>query len=178
MYQPYATAIKAGAGAILLGVVWWHGFAAGRDRWRDKHDAAVEARKADNAAHAAILEALAAKAREASDKAKAASEQAHADRKTADQRFKEATDEATRTKRDLAAALRRGTVRLQDHWACPVSRASEGDAAELASGQDDAAELRNAGAADLIAAADHADAWIGWLQAEVTSTRQACGAVR
>lgn len=173
--RPYLGLIKAGAivaGVLLVFALGWN---RGADKWQGKFDGEVAAHKATKAQHKAVIDDLAAKTRAAADKAKAASKQAALDRRAADTRYKEATDEANRAKRDLRNHLRAGTVRLQDHWACRVPGSAEGGAPGNARGQDAGADLRAAGAADLVAAGDEADRWITWLQSELTSTRKACG---
>lgn len=168
---PYALAIKVGLVLLVFALGWNRG----ADKWQGKFDGEVAAHKATKAQHKAVIDDLAAKTRAAADKAKAASKQAALDRRAADTRYKEATDEANRAKRDLRNHLRAGTVRLQDHWACRVPGAAEGGAPGNARGQDAGADLRAAGAADLVAAGDEADRWITWLQSELTNTRKACG---
>ena len=168
--NPYA------AGAVLLAVlaVFAFGWNRGADKWKGRYNDEVAAHKATRAQHKAVLDDLATKARAAADKAKQASEQAKADRKTNDQRYEDARDEADRAKRDLAAALRRGTTRLQDHWACGVPGAAEGGAPAAAGRQDAGARLRQESAVRIVGAGDEADRWIAWLQAELTSTRKTC----
>lgn len=170
--RPYLGLIKVAAILLVFGLGWNRG----ADKWQGKFDVEVAAHKATKAEHARVIRDLADKARAVAEKVKAAGEQAKADRKAADERFKESERDAERAKRDLAAALRRGTgaVRLQDHWACRMPGAAEGDATGTTRRQDAGADLRAAGAADLVAAGDAADRWIVWLQSELTSTRKAC----
>ncbi len=165
---PYMLAIKVGTVLVLAGSLSWCSYDAGRDKWKGKYTEAV-------ASHKAVIKTQADNTKAAQDKAKAASKQAAADRKTNDKRYEDAQDEADKAKRDLAAALRAGTERLRDEWACPATGSGEGGAPGAASRQDANAGLRATGAADLIAAGDEADNWITWLQAEVVTTRQACG---
>lgn len=175
--RPYLSAIKAGACVLLLAVAWWHGFDTGRDRWQGKFDTEAAAHAADKARHASVLRDLADKTKAAERAVLVAGDWARAERATNDQRFRDAKRDADHAKRDLAHALRTGAVRLRDEWACHSPRPAEGGIATATSGQDAAADLRQAGAADLIAAADHADRWIVWLQTELTSTRNACAVV-
>lgn len=175
---PYLNFIKAGAAVLCAGLLFVGGCNHGASKWEGKYDTEVAARKADKASHKAVIAGLADLTRIAADKAKAASKQASDDRKANDQRFKDSEHEADQAKRELARALRAGTVRLRDEWACPAPRASQGGAAGTASRQDAGADLRAAGAASLVAAGDAADRWIGWLQAELISTRTACGVTR
>jgi len=174
--RPYLWLIKAGAIVAAILLVFGIGWNRGADKWQGKFDDEVAAHKATKADHARVIRDLADKAKAVAAKVKAAGEQAKADRKVADDRFKESEREADRAKRDLAAALRRGTgaVRLQDHWACRVPGAAAGGVAGNPGRQDAGADLRAAGAADLVAAGDAADRWITWLQSELTSTRKAC----
>lgn len=175
--RPYLLAIKVGAGVLAVLLVFGLGWNRGADRWQGKFDGEVAAHKATKSEHARVIRDLADKAKSVAAQEKAASEQAKADRKATDQRFRESQREADRAKRDLAAALRRGTgaVRLQDHWACRLPGSAAGDLAAAAGRQAAGADLRAAGAADLVAAGDAADRWIVWLQSEVTMTRKACG---
>lgn len=174
--RPYLSAIKAGAVLLLALFMFIGGCNHGANKWQGKHDAEVTAHKATKAAHATVLRDLATKTKAAEAAVKAAGEKAKADRQANDERFKDARHEADQAKRDLARALRNGSVRLRDEWACPAARPAEGDVADLATGQDASADLRAAGAANLVGNADHADRWIVWLQSELTSTRKACGA--
>lgn len=135
------------------------------------------AHEADNAAHARVIARFADAAKKAEQDAKAAEAQAVMERESADAKYNKATKAADDARRNLASALRAGTMRLQDKWACTMPIPAEGDAAGSAGGQDDAAGLRADSAARIIAAADSADAQVIWLQAEVTSTRKACGVV-
>lgn len=176
---PYMLAIKAGALLLALGAVWFHGFDTGRDRWQGKFDTETAAHKATKAAHASVLRDLANKTKAAEAAVKAAGEQAKADRQANDERFKDARHEADQAKRELARALRAGTVRLRDEFTCPAARPAEGGASAAAGRQDAAPDFRRereAAISDDIAEADAADNWIGWLQSELISTRMACGA--
>ena len=175
--RPYLGLIKAGAIVVGLLLVFALGYNRGADKWQGKYDNEALAHKATKATHKAVIDNLASLTKAAADKAKAATVAARADRKTNDARFKDAQHEADKAKRELRDHLRRGTgpVRLRDEWTCPAAGAAEGGAASTAGRQDAAADLRAAGAADLVAAGDAADNWIGWLQSELTSTRKACG---
>lgn len=133
------------------------------------------AHEADNADHARVIARFADAAKKAEQDAKAAEAQAVMERESADAKYNKATKAADDARRNLASALRAGTMRLQDKWACPVPIPAEGDAAGTAGGQDDAAGLRADSAARIIAAADRADAQVIWLQSEITSTRKVCG---
>lgn len=172
---PYMLAIKVGLVLLVFALGWNRG----ADKWQGKFDGEVAAHKATKAQHKAVIDDLAAKTRAVADKAKAASKQAALDRRAADTRYKEATDEANRAKRDLRNHLRAGTVRLRDEFTCPAARPAEGGASAAAGRQDAAPDFRRereAAISDDIAEADAADNWIGWLQSELISTRMACGA--
>lgn len=175
--RPYLNAIKAAAIVLALLLVWFHGYDKGRDKWQGKYDTEAAEHVATKASHKAVIGNLAALTQAAADKAKAASIAATADRKANDARFKDAQHEADQAKRELRDHLRRGTgpVRLRDEWTCPTAGAAKGAPAAASGGQDAGADLRAAGAANLVAAGDEADRWIGWLQSELTSTRKACG---
>lgn len=176
---PYLWAIRAGAGVLAVLLVFGFGWNRGADRWQGKFDTETAAHKATKAAHASVLRDLANKTKAAEAAVKAAGEQAKADRQANDERFKDARHEADQAKRELARALRAGTVRLRDEFTCPAARPAEGGASATAGRQDAAPDLRRereAAISDDIAEADAADNWIGWLQAELISTRKACGA--
>lgn len=170
---PYMLAIKA---AVLL-LAFIGGCSHGAGKWKGKYEDEARAREHDNIAWESIVESIAERTRAAAAAAKQASELAKSERAANNERFKELTDEAEQARSDLAAALRRGTgpVRLRDEWACAAPRSAEGGTGSVASRQDAGADLRAAGAADLVAAGDAADRWIGWLQSELISTRKACG---
>lgn len=175
---PYALLVKLGLACVLAAAMFIGGCNHGAEKWEGKYDDEVAAHKATKAEHKGVLNRLAEMTKAAAAKAKAASEQANAERAANDKRFKESEREAERAQRDLAAALRRGTVRLRDEWTCPAAGPAQGGAATPAGGQDAAADLRRAREGAVLATvadADHADRWIGWLQAELKSTRTACG---
>lgn len=174
---PYLLLIKLGLIVVLAASMFIGGCNHGASKWQGKFDNEANAHKATKAEHARVVRQLADQAKAVAAKAKAASAAAAAARKTHDQRFEDAKHEADRAKRDLRDALRRGTgaIRLQDHWTCAVRGSTAGGFAAAAGRQDAGADLRAAGAADLVAAGDAADRWIAWLQSEVTATRTACG---
>ncbi|WP_313213368.1 hypothetical protein [Stenotrophomonas acidaminiphila] len=171
--RPYANLIRWGLVMALAVALVALGYRWGGSHWRGEYTAEVQARAAENAKHAAILQQLADATAAVAAKARAASEKLAQSRHENDTRYQEALNDANRAERDLAAALRRGSVQLRPEWACAAAGAGAGGAAALARGQDAAAELRWAGATHLVAAGDRADAWIGWLQRELIDTRQA-----
>ncbi|MBN8798666.1 MAG: hypothetical protein J0H45_04815 [Stenotrophomonas nitritireducens] len=158
---------------LLALLVLAFGYRWGGSHWRGEYQAEVQARATENAQHAALLQQLAVATAAVAAKARAASTALAADRQANDTRFKKAQDDANRAERDLAAALRRGSVQLRPEWACAAAGAGAGGAAVFTAGQDAASELRWAGATHLVAGGDRADAWIGWLQQELIDTRQA-----
>lgn len=171
--RPYADMARWAAGLLLALLVLAFGYRWGGSHWRGEYQAEVQARATENAKHAATLQQLAEATAAVAAKARAASTALAAARQANDTRYQKALNDANRAERDLAAALRRGSVQLRPEWACGSPGAGAGGAAPFAAGQDAAAELRAAGAANLIAGAARADAWIGWLQRELTDTRQA-----
>lgn len=171
--RPYANLIRWGLVAALVVALVALGYRWGGSHWRGEYTAEVKARAAENAQHAATLQQLAEATAAVAAKARAASTALAASRQANDTRYNEALDDAKRAQRDLAAALRRGTVQLRPEWSCGAAGAGAGGAAGLAAGQDAAADLRWAGATHLVAAGDRADAWIGWLQRELIDTRRA-----
>lgn len=175
---PYADLVKIGVLLSALALIAWFFYDMGRDRWQGKYESERSAHITTKDQHAATLQWLADKTKVAADKAKAASQQAAAERKTNDQRFEEMEREAAKSKRDLRAALRAGTVKLRPEWACPAPRPAQGEAATVAGRQDGDAELRAAREGSVLDAIDDgklADRWIRWLQVELISTRTACG---
>ncbi|MTI72223.1 MAG: hypothetical protein FH747_01000 [Stenotrophomonas sp.] len=171
--RPYADLARWAASLMLALLVLAFGYRWGGSHWRGEYTAEVKARAAENAQHAATLQQLADATAAVAEKARAASTALAASRQANDTRYNEALNDAKRAQRDLAAALRRGTVQLRPEWSCGAAGAGAGGTAGLAAGQDAAADLRAAGAANLIAGAARADAWIGWLQRELIDTRQA-----
>ena len=96
-------------------------------------------------------------------------EQAHALALSAiAQEYEDDKEAAKRDHARLVADLRRGTVRLQDHWTCPSGVPPVGPGTGSA---DEVARLREQGAADLIAAADECDAQVLGLQAVTQQDR-------
>lgn len=171
--RPYANLIRWGLVVALAVALVALGYRWGGSHWRGEYTAEVQARAAENAKHAATLQHLADATAAVAAKARAASEKLAQSRHENDTRYQKALNDANRAERDLAAALRRGSVQLRPEWACAAPGAGAGGAAGLARGQDAAADLRWAGATHLVAGADRADAWIGWLQRELIDTRQA-----
>lgn len=171
--RPYADLIRWGLVVALAVALVALGYRWGGSHWRGEYQAEVQARAAENAKHAATLQQLAEATAAVAAKARAASTALAAARQANDSRYQKAINDANRAERDLAAALRRGSVQLRPEWACGSPGASTRGAAGLARGQDAAAELRWAGATHLVAGGDRADAWIGWLQRELIDTRQA-----
>lgn len=171
--RPYADLIRWGAVALLAVLLVVMGYRWGGSHWRGEYTAEVQARAAENAQHAATLQQLADATEAVAAKARAASKALAESRRENDTRYEKAQDDAKRAQRDLAAALRRGSVQLRPEWSCAATGAGTGGAAVFAAGQDAAADLRWAGATHLVAAGDRADAWIGWLQRELIDTRRA-----
>lgn len=179
---PYALLVKLGLLLALVAGLLGYGYHRGAARWEGKYNDEVAAHKATRDEHARVMDQLAAATREVARKAKAAARQARLDRAANDKRYEEAQHDADQARRQLRDALRRGTgpVRLRPEWTCPAPGPGEGGAGPAAGGHDADADLRRTRAdaiSDDIADHDHADRWIGWLQAELISTRKACGVV-
>lgn len=171
--RPYLTTLRwAAALALVIGWAWfWHG--QGAAKWQGKYNTEQAAHQAALAAHAAVLDGLAKATAETAAKARAAALALAHDRTDNDARYDKKVDDAKQARDDLAAALRRGDVQLQPWWQCGAAPGSDpGEAAALAQGEDAAADLRAADTAATVEDADHADAWISWLQDELTSTRR------
>ena len=162
------------AAALILAVAWawfWHG--QGAVKWKGKFQTEQAAHQAALKAHAAVLDGLAKATADSAAKARAAALALANERADNDDRYNKKVDDAKQARSDLAAALRRGDVQLQPWWQCGAAPGSDpGAAAALAEGEDAAADLRAADTAATVEDADHADAWIGWLQDELTSTRR------
>ena len=172
-FRPYlVTARRAGTVALVIGWGWfWHG--QGAAKWEGKLNTEQAAHQAALKAHAAVLAELAKATAETAAKARAAALALADERADNDDRYNKKVDDAKQARNDLAAALRRGDVQLQPWWQCGAAAGSDpGAAAALAQGEDAAADLRAADTAATVEDADRADAWIGWLQDELTSTRR------
>jgi len=172
-FRPYlATARWVVVAILVIGWAWfWHGQGAGK--WEGKFNTEQAAHQAALKAHAALLDGLAKATEETATKARAAALALADERVDNDDRYNKKVDDAKQARNDLAAALRRGDVQLQPWWQCGTAPGSDpGAAAALADGEDAAADLRAADAAATVEDADRADAWIGWLQDELTSTRR------
>ena len=177
---PYALLLKLGLLLALVAGLVGYGYHRGAARWEGKYHDEAAAHAATKAAHARVLRELADAAREVARKAKAAEAQAKQERTANDKRYKDAQHDADQARHQLRDALRRGTgpVRLRPEWTCPAPGPGEGTTGPAAGGQDADADVRRARAdaiSDDIADHDHADRWITWLQAELISTRKACG---
>ncbi len=171
--RPYADLIRWGLVVALAVALVALGYRWGGSHWRGEYQAEVQARATENAKHAATLQQLAEATAAVAAKARAASEKLAQSRHENDTRYQKALNDANRAERDLAAALRRGSVQLRPEWSCAAPGPGARGTAALARGQDAAAELRWAGATHLVAGGDRADAWIGWLQRELIDTRRA-----
>lgn len=172
-FRPYLTTARWVVVAILvIGWAWfWHG--QGAAKWEGKFNTEQAAHQAALKAHAALLDGLAKATEETATKARAAALALADERVDNDDRYNKKVDDAKQARSDLAAALRRGDVQLQPWWQCDAAAGSNpGTASALAEGEDAAADLRAADTAATVADADHADAWIGWLQDELISTRR------
>lgn len=171
--RPYLSAARWFA-VLALVIAWacfWHG--QGAAKWEGKYNTEQAAHQAALAAHAAALQGLAKATAEAAAKARVAAVALADERADNDDRYNKKVDDAKQARSDLAAALRRGDVQLQPWWQCGAAAGSDpGTAAALAEGEDAAADLRAADTAATVEDADHADAWIGWLQDELISTRR------
>ena len=154
-----------GSAAIASALVF------GGCRWQSKLDKAdiMEARQAAANLQTAV-DALAAKTAEAEAKANAATNKLQDATNEADRIKAEADKRADVDARKLAAAIKRGTVRLSDTWACPAP-------AGASQAANDAAKARSesmAGSAGRIIAATDADrATIDWLHARWKADRDA-----
>lgn len=172
-FRPYLV-IARWAAALILAVAWawfWHG--QGAAKWEGKFNTEQAVHQAALKAHAAVLDGLAKATAATAAKARAAALALADERADNDDRYNKKVDDAKQARSDLAAALRRGDVQLQPWWQCGAAPGSDPSAAAaLAEGEDAAADLRAADTAATVEDADHADAWIGWLQDELTSTRR------
>lgn len=140
-------------GVLVLGL-WFHGYGKGKA-------AGTEALQRHLAADAVLAVAASEDARKA--------EQAHAQALSAI--AKEHEDDKEAAKRDharLVADLRRGTVRLQDHWTCKASVPQ----AESGSGiADEVARLQQESAGRIVEAVAECEAQVKGLQAVALADR-------
>lgn len=150
----------------LLALLWWAVVAP-----RMSLSAERAAHAGTKSSHAAILADLAAKTRHAADLARRASKQVQADRDQVDARHREEMNHAKNEADHLRAALRSGSVELQDRWACRLPGAGEGDAAPDAGKAD--AESRFDSVARVSQAAGEDAAVIDWLWASWSADRKA-----
>lgn len=178
--RPYADLLKALAALLLAALLVGLGWYAGAGKWKGKYEAAdaarateVAAHKATRQAHADKLDSLAKATAAVAAKAKAASTTLANNRKTNNAQYAQAVADAARARAALRDALRRGDVQLQPWWSFDPTGALTGDPAAVAGGQDGYAEFRIEGLLQGVQDGDEADAWITWLQSELTSTRQA-----
>jgi len=171
--RPYADLLRWGAALLLTALLVLAGYRWGAGSWKSRYEAEVSAHAATRSAAAGVLDGLAMRTAEVAAQARAASEALATARRINDERYREALNDANRAQDGLRAALRRGSVQLRSEWTCPAAGPGAGGAAPLAGGQDATAELRAIGAANLVAGADRADAWIAWLQRELIDTRRA-----
>lgn len=172
-FRPYLVTARWGVALVLtIYCAWfWHG--QGAAKWEAKFNTERTAHQATLKAHAAVLDGLAKATAETAAKANAAALALADERADNDDRYNKKVDDAKQARNDLAAALRRGDVQLQPWWQCGAAPGSvSGAAAALADREDAAADLRAADTAATVEDADRADAWIGWLQDELTSTRR------
>ena len=170
--RPYADLLKALAALLLATLLVGLGWYAGAGKWHGKYDVEVAAHEATKAEHSRVLDDLAAKTAAVAAKAKAASAGLAADRKTNDARYDKAVSDAKRARADLRAALQHGDIQLQPWWSFDPTGAITGDLGAAAGGQDGFAELRAESLLQGVQDGYDADAWIGWLQSEIASTRQ------
>lgn len=178
--KPYADLIRWGLALTVIGVLLFAVYQWGAGRWERKYDASVrahaaeiQAHRATKAAHAEKLDELARATAAVAAKAKAASTALANNRKTNDAQYAQALVDAARARSDLRDALRRGDVQLQPWWTFDPTGSLTGDPAAVAGGQDGFAQLRTEGLLQGVQDGYEADAWITWLQTELTSTRQA-----
>lgn len=153
-------AVALGVAAIVA-ICWFRadafadGRAAERAVWAKRvQDETLKAVRADLRASTAARDA----------------ERRHADvlAAIATQHQKELAD-ATRTRDRTIADLRSGAVRMRPEWSCPAAGPAE--AGTPAGVVDEGADLRAAGAADLVRIAAEADAQIRGLQSVVEADR-------
>lgn len=160
--RPYLDLIKVGIALSLLSVAFVggcnHGKRAGVAEVRElKLQHAKDARRVANLATAAVQAARAAERTQA--EAFLAIGEA----------YEKGKDHAFQRGQDAAAAVRTGTVQLQDHWGCPKPTARVPEAAAGAGQRDEGAELRATGAGDLVQVGADADAQLRACQAVVVA---------
>lgn len=161
----WAAVVLAGLLVLALGYRW------GGSHWRDKYAGEVQARAQESARHAATLERLAEASAAVAAKARVASDALAVSRREADEKYKEALDDAKRYERDLAAALRRGDVQLQPQWSCAAPGPFAGGVTRDASQAGAAGRFNSA--ARIVAATDADEAVIEWLWSRWEADRKA-----
>lgn len=160
----------AGAAAVLA--ILWVAVVTPRLQLRDERAAHAETKSG----HAAVLQDLAEKTAAVAIKVREREAQFALAASDSDATHAQEKADALAAKDRIIAGLRAGNLELRQWWQDrPVSCAADA-AAEADPGADaERAELRAASAGRAIAAGAEADAWIGWLQRELTATRTACG---
>lgn len=161
--------IKACVALSVIAIIWV--LKSGLDAERAAH-------AKTKAQHALVLQDLAEKTAAAERAARRVGEvyaaESAANRETFDKEKAHALAEKDR----VIADLRAGRVQLRQWWR-PEVPACPGDSAQpatAAGGDAEVAELRAASTGRIVGAGAEADAWIGWLQRELTATRAVCGA--
>lgn len=151
-----AILLRVGAVAALLGLLWWATVLPRQQlvALRATHAQAL-------AQHKATLDDLAAVARVAADRARAASKAVKLERAAVNAKHEEDLFNANREADRLRDCLRTGACELQDHWTGRVPGAGQG-AAAADTGEADAAG-RIDGATRIVQAADTDAAVIDWL---------------
>jgi hypothetical protein len=164
MLTPMALYLRIGTAALLAVALLTYGFKWGRN-YGDNEVAALKARYAAETAHVAELAVKAAQdARAAEHKlslAFAAIDAKHA------KELENANEKHAAVVRDL----RSGALRLRNEWRCLDTAGIVPDTAAGSGGGNDAADLRVAGAADLVRLGARADADIAACQAVIAADR-------
>lgn len=175
--DPLSRSILKVCGLLLvLLVVWFHGNGNGAARWEGKYDDEKSAHQQTREDNARVLRGLADLTKraqqEAKDRAKTYAEDAAAN----DTKNRTEMAHALAAKDRVIADLRARRLELLDFWTPAVSCPGDAAAPAFAIREAEYAGLREQSLAEGVQDGAHADAWIGWLQRELTTTRAACTA--
>lgn len=160
----------ASLAAVLL-VLWWAAILP-----RQQLAAERTAHAETKAAHAVLLRDLADMTAAVAIKVREREAQFTLAAADSDATYAKEKADALAAKDRVIADLRAGNVQLRHWWqdrsvSCPADAASPADPG----GDAGNADLRAASAGRIVGAGKGADAWIGWLQRELTTTRALCG---
>lgn len=127
------------------------------------------------ASHAGTMANIAEKTAIAQQAAHKAAQDYHTDLENARAETRKEFTDALGIQDGVVADLRNGNQQLRKQWQGCVNRRHVPGDVETGPGADEGAELREAGAGDLVGGSAQADAWIRGLQRELTAAYKLCG---